>query len=452
MLLDSANKTVNPNISNRSEKSRTKIVKYIFLVYWLLIFEGALRKWAFPQFHEIIFFARDPIVLLIYIMAIRSNIIKRDRLLAVGIGMSVLFILLILVQMVSTSINPLTFIYGWRMYFLYLPLAFVIKDAFLIDDVYKLMRQTLYISIPLSILAYVQYVSPPYSFINAGYSTSGVFIVAKNIVRTTGTFTFTAGQTMYAASLISMLVIAWFYRKNRKMLSLPLLLIATVACIVTLLITGSRTAFFMAGLIAMAAFFGLMFARSAKLKFTGNVLLVSLILVGLVLFTGPFKESLDALGTRFEQAEEHEGSAIVRAFLPFIIFTNRLSTTPIMGRGLGLGTSGGSKLATGEVELLLAEDEWSRIIMECGPVFGLIYIIYRIIFAFLIFGRCIRSARFDNNLVPMILLGFIGFYTLAGQITHQGTLQGYHWIFLGLVMASAKRLQSPSNMKKNTGT
>ena len=430
-------------VGEKFEKSRRKIVSYIFVVYWLLIFEGALRKWAFPQFHEIIFFARDPIVLLIYIVAWRDHLVKWDSLLTTGMVISIIFIILMLIQFITIDINPLTLVYGWRMYFFYLPLAFVIKYTFNHEDINKLIRRTLYVGAPLSLLVYFQYISPPYSFINAGYSTSGVFIVADNIVRTTGTFTFTAGQTMFSASLIAMLVVAWLYRKRSPLLSMPWLVMASGAAIVTLLLTGSRTAFFMVGLIFMATFFGLLFTRSAKIKFTGTMLLVFLLVVGTVLFLGPFKKSFDALGTRFEQAENQEGSAIRRAFAPLIIFTQHVANAPLLGYGLGIGTSGGSLLSTGKMKSVLPEDEWSRITLEVGPLFAFIYLGYRIFFSLKIFGDCIRNAR-NNNLLPMIFLGFIGFYILAGQITHNGTIQGYNWIFIGLTMAVArKQAQTP---------
>ena len=45
------------------------------MIYWLLIFEGALRKWVFPEYQQIIFFLRDPIVLLAYIIAFRNQIV-----------------------------------------------------------------------------------------------------------------------------------------------------------------------------------------------------------------------------------------------------------------------------------------------------------------------------------------------------------------------------------------
>lgn len=424
---------------NNQELARKKIVKYIFLIYWMLIFEGAFRKWFFPEYHQIIFFLRDPVVLLVYIIALRNNIFTRDGFLTAGVIISLAFIPLIFLQVVLIKMNVLTLIYGWRVYFYYLPLAFVIKDAFRPEDIYKFIRQTLYVAIPLSILVYIQFISPRTSFINAGYNEGMVFVVTGNIVRTTGTFTFTAGQTFFASSLMAMLAFVWLYRKQYTLMPLFWLIIATGASMTHLLLSGSRTAFFMTGLIIAATFFGLLFTNNVKMKFTGAALIVFLLLIGTVMFMGPFRESFDALGTRFEQAEQSEGSAIRRALAPLIIFTDHITTTPIIGHGVGLGTGGGSQLATGKASLVLAEDEWSRIIMEAGPGFGLMFILYRIIFTLSLVKQAIKSARRDNNLLPMMFLGFIGYYLFAGQITHIGTLMGYNWIFVGLIMAAAKK-------------
>jgi hypothetical protein len=427
---------------DRQEIARKKIVKYIFLIYWMLIFEGAFRKWFFPEYHEIIFFLRDPVVLLVYIITLRNGIIKRDKLLSAGIVIAILFIPLFFLQVLTTKINYLTLIYGWRMYFYYLPLAFVIKDAFHHEDLYKLIRQTLYISIPLSVLAFVQFISPQTSFINKGYSNYEVFTVIPGVVRTTGTFTFTAGQTMYAASLTAMLVFAWLYHKRHAIIPLPWLIITTGSTLTTLLVSGSRSAFVTAGLIIVATFVGLLFTKETKLKFTGTFLLIFLILVGTLMSLGPLKKSLDAITGRFKMAEASEGSFVMRAIAPLFIVTSHIETAPLIGNGLGLTSGGGSKLATGKAQLLLAEDDWSRIIEESGPAFGLLFIFYRFTFTIVLMRRCLKAAKQDNNLLPMIFFGFIGHALFQGQIASMGVIQGYTWIFVGLMMAAAQKQQN----------
>ena len=451
MCSDITSAAVTANAAGRERRidnARKRIVKYIFLVYWLLIFEGALRKWVFPQYHEFIFFARDPIVLLIYILAWRNNFFKRDGYLTAGMALSMLFLPLLFIQLVVIDTHPLTLIYGWRMYFAYLPLIFVIKEVFHQEDIFRLIRQTLYISIPLTILVYFQYVSPPKSFINSAYSDGPVFIVANNIVRTTGTFSFTAGQTMFAASLVAMLIIAWLYRRRARLLSMPWLIVATFTSVTTLLLSGSRTAFFMAGLVVASAFVGLIYTRGGSQKATGISVLVLLVCLGAILFLGPFRDSFDALGTRFNQAERAEGSAWYRAFYPLFAFTDRIINTSAVGHGVGYGTSGGSRIATGKSQIVLPEDEWSRVVMEAGPIFGMMYIVYRILFTLFIARQCIRSSRV-NNLVPMILFGFIGFYLLAGNITQTGSVHGYNWIFVGLILAALKiQFSKTNNLRK----
>jgi hypothetical protein len=203
----------------------------------------------------------------------------------------------------------------------------------------------------------------------------------------------------------------------------------------------------MTGLVVVATFVGLLFTSGLKRKVTGTAILLLLILFSTLLFTGPFKESLQALVTRFAQAEHVEGSAIGRAVAPLLAFGGRIATAPLAGVGLGFGTTGGSFLATGKAQIVLPEDEWSRVVMEAGPVFGLLYIGYRALFAAILLARCVRSARADNML-PFIFFGFIGFYLLAGNVTQTGTVHGYNFIFVGLAMAAMKtarrRKVSPS--------
>ena len=55
-----------------------KVVLLIWLYFWLLIFEGALRKWIFPSFSAPLLIVRDPIVILIYLVAIAEGIFSGE--------------------------------------------------------------------------------------------------------------------------------------------------------------------------------------------------------------------------------------------------------------------------------------------------------------------------------------------------------------------------------------
>src|SRR5213075_902612 len=54
------------------------IRRLIYLYLFLLIIEGALRKWIVPQFSNPLLLVRDPVVLAIYLLAWRAHIFPRN--------------------------------------------------------------------------------------------------------------------------------------------------------------------------------------------------------------------------------------------------------------------------------------------------------------------------------------------------------------------------------------
>jgi hypothetical protein len=50
----------------------------IWLYLWLLIFEGAFRKWIVPQYSAPSLLIRDPVVLGIYLLALRARIFPQN--------------------------------------------------------------------------------------------------------------------------------------------------------------------------------------------------------------------------------------------------------------------------------------------------------------------------------------------------------------------------------------
>ena len=59
---------------------KTSIKVLIWLYIFLLIFEGALRKWFFPSLSDELLIVRDPVLLAIYGLAYRAGLAKNDRL------------------------------------------------------------------------------------------------------------------------------------------------------------------------------------------------------------------------------------------------------------------------------------------------------------------------------------------------------------------------------------
>ena len=51
----------------------------VWLYFWLLLWEGALRKWFFPSLSTPLLVVRDPVVLLIYAIALAKHVFPFNR-------------------------------------------------------------------------------------------------------------------------------------------------------------------------------------------------------------------------------------------------------------------------------------------------------------------------------------------------------------------------------------
>lgn len=416
---------------------RKKIVSLVFVIYWLLILEGVFRKWIFPEYHQLIFFIRDPFVLLVYMYALKGRFFSTSPLLTSALLLSALLLPVMLFHAEVNNVNPIILIYGWRNYFFYIPLAFIISRCFQMDDIRKWLQQNLMMALPMAVLVFFQFLSPPDAYINKALSMDGyIFQVIPGMVRVTGTFTFTAGYSLYAASIFAMVLGCWLKPDLVKQTGRIYLLLATFAAITLISLSGSRTVFFLVALILLGAFAAVVFSKGVRNKSRFIILPVVIIIVGGVIFNLVFPEALTAILARQDNAVREEGSTLARAFSSFYNFTDAINDTPLLGFGLGFGTNAGVFVDTGRLFFRLAEDEWTRTYMELGPFFAVGYIVYRIsLVVHLAFGA-LKAAKLVGDPLPFLLLGFIGMTLLNGPMTMQGTINGYAWLFCGFCLAA----------------
>src|SRR5262249_30054773 len=150
-----------------------RLVALITFIYLLLIFEGSVRKWMFPSLAQVLFFIRDPFVLIAYAIAATHGFFpKRAGFMLAGLAFGACAVLLVGAQMLTPaagSAGALFAGYGWRNYFLYIPLAFVVSEAFERPDLERIVRWTLILAIPTAVLVFLQFVSPLDSPINVGF-------------------------------------------------------------------------------------------------------------------------------------------------------------------------------------------------------------------------------------------------------------------------------------------
>lgn len=419
----------------------------IFIVYFLLIFEGVFRKWILPSFQRELFFLRDPFLLAIYIRCFRYNIWPRERLWTISalawmwLG-GALVVIQVAIGMIATRTSLLFAIYGWREYFLYIPLAFVIGECFSRNDLMRLVRYTLLLAIPIGLLVLLQCHSNAHAWINAGTSDNpaNLFIplgVALGYVRPEGTFSSVLGQALYVGSAIAMLVWVWVVPAELRPVRGAMLLAATVGVVTCLAAGGQRMEFLFAGSIALGALVSAAWSETYIARRTLR-LTAGLLLVGTVFASLLFGKQLHALGVRAAGAAEEDSTysygIVNRTVNDLLHFTSFLGTTPLTGYGIASTENATDTL--GITTPVSVEDDLSRNVVELGPVLGLAFILFRVWLVFWLLARAVRSVNTHSDLLPLLLIAFIGpalLYTDIGQ----GTENGYVWMFAGFCIAAS---------------
>jgi hypothetical protein len=421
----------------REAARRRSIVRLVFVVYWLLIFEGALRKWLLPEIQQVLFFIRDPFVIAIYVLALRAGKVRGGFLFQFAISLATVFLFMGGAQIIALGLPLLVVAYGWRNYFFYVPLAFVIYEFLSEQDVQRLFKATLIVAIPLSLLAVAQFFSPTDAFINKGVDEdTAVFEVVAGVVRTYGTFSFALGQALYAVTLFCMLLANVCAPSERRFIGNRTFAVATAATAATIFLCGSRTVFAGCAVCLLSLLvFGLL-ADGARL---GRSLFGPLLLTAVLAVAYPvaFPTAYDAMVQRQETAEAVEGSTVVRAFGTLFSFVDAMNIAPWGGYGLGSGTGGGTMLSSGQQGFGLSEDELSRIVLEVGPLLGIVYIGMRLGLVLFVGFHAIRAAR-EGRVTSLCFLGFVGWLFTTGQSTLNGTVMGYAWLFAGFALAASK--------------
>jgi hypothetical protein len=199
------------------------------------------------------------------------------------------------------------------------------------------------------------------------------------------------------------------------------------------------------GIVVAGALLGGVMQRGSGGRARSLLVIAALVAVALVLYPIVVPDGYDAFVSRWESAAAVEGEAYTggvfgRYLLGFVDFFRLIGGTPLIGYGLGLGGNASTTLGAsigGVAPLMLAETDWARHIIDLGPVLGVLFIVYRIALVGWMGWLVFRALRRDGDVLPLLLYAFLANLLLLGQITGQGTLNGYGWMFAGFCIAAA---------------
>ena len=324
--------------------------RLIWLYFWLLILEGALRKWIAPFLSTPLLVVRDPVVILIYLQAIRCRRFPINGPMLGCFFLLVGFVLLALVQII-TGVGGGVFvaIYGLRTNFLHLPLIFVIPQVFSYEDVLKLGKWILILAIPMTALMVLQFESSAGSWINAATRADVQQIeFAMGKVRPSGTFSFATGAAHFFVLATAFVVYA--LAQKRIVYQRWLVWGALVGVLIVQPVSGSRLLVLGCGLVVAATIvFGIMnLGRAQKIL---GVLVLVVVVFGALSFTSFFREATDVFMTRWNDASDAAGGVqqgiVWRFFGGFLEPFMLVPEAGLIGKGIGMGTNAASAMMTG---------------------------------------------------------------------------------------------------------
>ncbi len=408
----------------------------IWIYFFLLIFEGALRKWVLPGFATPLLLVRDPVLMAAYSLAVFRGIFPFNLwnsllllLAAASFGAALFF----------GHGNWRIALFGMRCLFFHLPLIFLMGKVFNLKDVLRIGRAYLLLVIPMTALLLLQFYSEADSWANTGLGGEGTstFSGAEGFNRCSGTFSFGAGLTLFYTLAAAFYLISFSLKTGLSLVARVLV----GACIILAMPLCISRSLVLSVFIVLLVSLVVYSRRAFSAQVLPRLVLALAVLSVIVFSTSASQDGLKAFLSRWDSANDAADGGVQTAVVGRITdgFTSVFDVvldTPELGYGLGLGTTFGAFEYCGVRAFLLGEDEWQRIVREIGPFLGFFYISFRVIFC-LILARLSWRALKDDNSAPMIIFSATFLQLINGQ-TGQATSLGFMVFNTGLCYAALK--------------
>jgi hypothetical protein len=386
--------------------------------------------------------ARDPVVILIYLIAMANGLKVMNRWLVCAV-----FVVAASFLISVTEGHPLLVaLYGLRTNLLHLPLIFLLPRILTEADVWKIGRVFVLLAAPMALLATFQFLSSRFAWLNvgAGGDVGGQLFAASGKIRPSGTFSFVTGMVSFLGTVAAFLLADLLDKRRFGTLARW---VAIPSVVLSLGIAGSRSALAGVAIVFASFLVAALFSGRKALSVLGPVCLIFMAYLGLT-FLPIFREGLQIQKERFTVGGGVQHGVIFRFLGEIGESLEVASYAPLFGKGLGMGTNVAAGLLTGQRQFLLAEGEWARVILETGPFLGYAYILLRVVLGCLLAIAAWKAAR-GGRPAAMVLLGACVLDVMTGQFG-QPTMLGFAVFGAGLTlaMAGAKAKESSPDVMK----
>jgi hypothetical protein len=422
----------------------------LFAVFVLLVFEGALRKWAVPSAQAQMYLVKDGILLAAYLGFILDSRRKRPE--PKGVGLIKIILVVGFVWGCIEVLNPkspsiLVGLMGLKSYFLYAPVAFILPYAITSrEHLFVLIRRYIIIAIPVAVLGFIQIAAGPASSLNVYVGSEDApemlaYFGKKDFVRASGTFSYISGYTVFLV-MIAFLAIGYNMAHGWRLKNNIVPIIALTLVVGAMFTTGSRGPIWI--LLASVPVILWLAARSRVLPPQTAMRVFILLPVIAILALNISPEAVEAFMERVTETQDTSSYTLERLYqAPWETMGVLSEGSPL---GVGIGTTHPAALAIMGAEFpwwldVFTETEMARVTTEQGLI-GLLltYFLRLLIPAFAL--RC--AMRFKDPAYRVLGIVFAVYLAqgIVSQIIFNLTAGLYYWGALGVVLAMWRLEQS----------
>lgn len=414
----------------------------IWLYIFLLIGEGALRKWILPGLSDALLIVRDPVLLVIYFVAIRQGLVRWNHFLT---AFTVMAVLAVGFSVMAGQDHPAILAYGLRTNFLHFPLIWVMAAVLDRRDVDYIGMALLGTAVLMAPLMVRQFSSAPDAYVNRGVGLTGgenlQIFGADGRIRPPGFFAFITGPQLFyplvAAFLFGQLTAV------RRRLPWPLLTLAALAIAVALPVSISRSTVvgtLVVGVCFVVTLSSLSGSIAARLAVLLRIGLILAVLAAALSRLPLFSEAVDVFLMRWlDTGSDYSGwtDILLRSLEQYTNIFRYVADAPLLGHGIGMGSNVAARLLYGAPDIVLAEEEWGKNILELGPVLGLAFIALRFTMVIYFASKALTVLRSDQNPLPLLILAACAMAVSQGQLGPP-TVLGFAVIGPGLLLAATR--------------
>lgn len=447
-----------------SQEFVLRIRKLLWIYFWLLIFEGALRRWFIPQLSTPLIFVREPVAIYVLWLAL-PTLLRRKWSYWLLFIFPFVFISTIFALLFAHA-DPIIAFVGFRTYLIQIPLMFVFGLVFTIRDVIQFAKMLLILSIPMTILFVIQSSLPSTHILNVGPGGVGtsVFAGVKDNFRPPAIFTFINQVAFYYTVTCSSFFVLAFSPLKFKYKKL-LLSLSAISLLVALPFSISRTMLLGYATVVSLTVLSLFLSK----QYISRLFRYSFIGIFIITLSFSFPAVQDAttvFNTRLDNASItesnlYEANAQLGPLFRIIRYLERpfknVEEYPLFGHGIGIGTQAASTLLRNpnstnayyvlnqskfsSTGFLIGESSWDTTVGEMG-VLGYFILLWRSLFALYVFMQAFKCSL-RGNIYPLIFYGSV-FHSFFWGWWGQASTLGFIVFSMGLTLSSMNTSYPPA--------